>query len=216
MRTRATLIAALAACVLCGAAPSAGADGDPASDVLVTQATFVPRDAGASASVQQRLEAALAFAAAHGAPIRVALIATSSDLGSVTALWQRPAAYASYLAEELSLLYRGAVLVVMPGGFGFHAGAQWRTGAAAALATLRPAQRAGQLAPVALRAVRALAGADGHPLVVGGPAPQPISASSHDAGPWIAFVVGLWLIGLSWWASLRARPLRALSPREPR
>lgn len=214
MRARAALIAALAAGALGGAAASASADGDPASDVLVTQATFVPRDAGVPASAQQLLDTVVASAQARGAPIRVALIATPSDLGSVTALWQHPVAYASYLAEELSLLYRGAILVVMPGGFGFHAGAGWRSAVPAALGAVKPAQRGSRLAQAALQAVRALESADGHTLVVETPGRAATHTSSPDPAPWIAFVVGLWLIALSWWASLRARPPRAIRPRE--
>jgi len=120
-RLRLAFAGALLLALLGIATPSARADGDPASDVLATQDTFIPRDAALEPAAQRQLEATVAAAAASGYPIRVALIASPSDLGSVSALWQRPAAYARYLGEELSLLYHGAILVVMPGGVGFQA-----------------------------------------------------------------------------------------------
>ncbi len=102
------------------AAPSASADGDPASDVLVQSQLFNPIDSGVPLSAQARLEAVLAESARAGFPIRVALIASQSDLGTATALWRSPAKYAQYLGYELSQLYDGQVLVVMPDGFGLY------------------------------------------------------------------------------------------------
>ena len=49
----------------------------------------------------------------------VAVISHPDDLGAITALWQKPAAYASFLGTELSLAYAQRLLVVMPDGFGF-------------------------------------------------------------------------------------------------
>ena len=46
------------------------------------------------------------------------MIASPTDLGSVTELWRQPQNYARFLAQELSLLYRGPLLVVMPNGYG--------------------------------------------------------------------------------------------------
>ena len=76
---------------LCGAlivlllVPAAAhADGDPASDVLAAQTLYVPGDGGFSAGQTARLSTLLAEAQRAGVPIRVALIATQADLGSVT------------------------------------------------------------------------------------------------------------------------------------
>ena len=55
-----------------------------------------------------------------GFPIRVAIIASRSDLGAITGLWLKPRAYARFLGLELSLAYTGRLLVVMPNGFGFN------------------------------------------------------------------------------------------------
>ena len=50
----------------------------------------------------------------------MAIIAKPDDLGSVTSLWREPQAYAHFLGLELSLAYKGRLLVVMPNGFGFN------------------------------------------------------------------------------------------------
>ncbi len=204
-RLRLALAGALLLALLGIATPSARADGDPASDVLATQDTFIPRDAALAPAAQRQLEATVAAAAAGGYPIRVALIASPSDLGSVSALWQRPAAYARYLGEELSLLYHGAILVVMPGGVGFQARAGI-VAASAAPAVGAPGGRA-HLAVTAVEGVKRLVVASGRSLRFGS-LRKPAARANPDPAQWIAFVVGLWLIGLSWWASLRARPLR--------
>ncbi|MGB0092893.1 MAG: hypothetical protein WBP81_10225, partial [Solirubrobacteraceae bacterium] len=54
-----------------------------------------------------------------GFAIRVAIISSDYDLGSITALWREPRVYARFLGLELSAVYRGRLLVVMPNGFGF-------------------------------------------------------------------------------------------------
>jgi hypothetical protein len=85
----------------------AQADGDPASDVLATQPLFLPQDAGVTAAGQTRLQAELEAVQQGGVPLRMAVIASSTDLGSVTALWREPEAYARFLDQEsLSLRAR--------------------------------------------------------------------------------------------------------------
>lgn len=111
------LLAALAGSAL--RAPLARADGDPASDVLVSQTLFLPADAGASSAEAASLRGLLRASGRAGFPIRVAVIASGYDLGSVTALWRRPRTYARFLGIELSLVHRQPLLVVMPDGFGF-------------------------------------------------------------------------------------------------
>jgi hypothetical protein len=85
----------------------ARADGGPASDVLSSQALFVPPDAGLSATQQAQLGALVAAARADGYDLRVAVIARSADLGSVTALWRQPANYARFLGQEIALVAHG-------------------------------------------------------------------------------------------------------------
>ncbi|HXB65938.1 MAG TPA: SCO family protein [Solirubrobacteraceae bacterium] len=139
----------------------ARADGDPASDVLLTQSVFLPADSGLPAAQSNQLQALVREAAKDGYPIRVAVIPESYDLGSVTALWDKPSTYASFLGIELSLTYRGPLLVAMPDGWGFN----WpghQTGAAdALLAKLRIAPGGAGLLDAVQTAVNKLAGSAG-------------------------------------------------------
>ena len=57
---------------------------------------------------------------AAGYRIKVAVIATSSDLGSIPSLLGHPTTYAHFLGIELSNIYVGPLLVVMPTGFGIY------------------------------------------------------------------------------------------------
>ena len=102
------------------AAATARADGDPASDFLLTQKVFLPYDARISATRSEQLAALVSDAAREGYPIRIALIASPVDLGSVTALWAKPQQYAKFLGAEVSFAYRGRLLIVMPEGLGTY------------------------------------------------------------------------------------------------
>jgi hypothetical protein len=186
-------------------ATAARADGDPASDVLATQSLFLPQDANVSASEQVELGDLLSSAARSGYPIRVALIGSATDLGSVTELWRQPQSYADFLGQELSLVYRGPLLVVMPNGFGLYhaAGALARP----ALTGLPEAGGATGIGAFAVTAVQRLASAVGHPLPVPSVSAPSASASS-DPAAWIAFSIGAALVALAWAASFRAKPLR--------
>jgi hypothetical protein len=202
-----------AALVLAGSLPAvARADGDPASDVLVTQPVFVPRDAATGAA---RLQSVATAAVRAGYPLRVALIGSAADLGSVTALWRRPVDYARFLAQELSLAAPGRVLVVMPNGFGVAP----ETGReAAALKSVPIARGARQLPAAAVAAVAKLAAADGHALAPAALSPASMarpSADPTDAVALIVFAGGCVLIAVSWGLSLRARPWHPRRPGAP-
>jgi hypothetical protein len=189
------------------AASSACADGDPASDVLATQPLFLPWDAGVPAGTQAQLGALLHAAQRGDHPVRVALIASPADLGSVSVLWRRPQSYAEFLAEELSLVYRGPLLVVMPNGFGV-AHASLTSGVLGTALAGVPVPRTGlQLAGDALLAVTRMAAASGHPLAAVSATTAP-ARNSSDLTAWIAFVLGAILLAAAWTASLRAQPLR--------
>lgn len=205
-------VAAIAVTALAGtiAVTPAHADGDPASDVLATQALFLPWDANVPAPRQERLSELLASAEHSGYPIRVALIASRSDLGSIGALWNRPQGYAEFLEQELSLLYHGPLLVVMPDGFGVDRTGLPQSTIASALGGIPVPHSGAQLAEITLTAVRRLAGAAGHPLPVSAtPAAAPPSTTGSGTDPlaWIAYVAGAVLIALAWAASLRAQPM---------
>ncbi|HEX3616949.1 MAG TPA: redoxin domain-containing protein [Solirubrobacteraceae bacterium] len=117
----AALLALLVALAVSGGLSAAAlADGDPGSDVLVYQPLFLAADSGISVSEQVQLGNLIHQADKAGFPVRVAIIAKRDDLGAVTELWQRPQAYARFLGIELSLAYKGRLLVVMPNGLGFN------------------------------------------------------------------------------------------------
>ncbi len=212
-RSRARLVAQVVASTVILAlawgwlAASAHADGDPASDVLATQSLFLPQDAGIAVAQRTQLSGLLQGAAQSGYPIRVAIVASSADLGSVTELWREPQTYARFLGQELSLVYRGPLLVVMPNGFGLYAPGPEPTDPSA-LAGLRSPTGGGELGTAALTAVERLATAAGHAV----PIPAAIVTRSNGGGsdviPLIALAIGVTLIAAAWTASLRARPAR--------
>jgi MYXO-CTERM domain-containing protein len=116
---RALVLALLAVAV---AAPAARADGDPASDFLLTEQVFYPYYSNVPKASLTQLKQTVADANKRGYTLRVAVITSPYDLGSLSALWPKPKAYANFLALELSFVYRGRLLVVTPNGFGYNAG----------------------------------------------------------------------------------------------
>jgi hypothetical protein len=99
-------------------APVAQADGDPASDYLISQQTFLSPNARISSSNTAQVNALVTAARRRGYTIRVAVIQSSYDLGAVTALDKKPRLYAQFLSQELRFIYNERLLVVMPNGFG--------------------------------------------------------------------------------------------------
>lgn len=194
------------------------ADGDPASDVLATQPLFLPWDANVPSGEQASLASVIASAQDHGFPIRVALISSASDLGSVTALWGRPAQYAQFLGQELSLVYTGPLLVVMPRGFGLHGFTMPPAALESTLAGISAPSNGAQLAQVTITAIERLAVAADHPLpsTAANSGLRPSGGEGRiGAGEWVAFLLGCVAIAAAWSASLRARPLgrrREISP----
>jgi len=108
----------------------AGADGDPASDYLLQQDVFLPYPAPSAAAAQQLRSAVHSLPT--GSRVKVAVIASKQDLGSVPQLFGQPVKYAKFLALEIAFVYKGPLLVAMPVGLGFYAG-----GAATAPAGIR-------------------------------------------------------------------------------
>jgi hypothetical protein len=113
MKRRVVVLALLAAAV---AAPVARADGDPASDYLLTQQVFYPYYSNTPKAGLKQLNATVADANKRGFMIRVAVITSPYDLGSVSALWEKPQPYCRFLSLELSFAYKGRLLVVSPKG----------------------------------------------------------------------------------------------------
>jgi hypothetical protein len=185
----------------------ARADGDPASDVLAFQALFLPGDGGIPTNRQAEIAELLEAASRAGYPLRVAVIATPADMGSVSALWRHPGSYAHFLGLELSLVYHGTVMVAMPDGYGLYRLHGLSAPEGSALTATPPPGTGTQLAASTLSAIQRLAAAAGHPL----PAPRaerPAAAQAAESTTWIAYAGGVLIIALAWGASLRSQPPR--------
>lgn len=157
-------LAALAAAVLAALVPAAAlAHGDIASDYLTGHDVFFPIRAPVPATARARLLALVERSAQRGYRIKVAEIATASDLGARPEFFRRPQAYATFLGEDISDVYRGPVLVVMPSGYGFYDRGRPSESARRALARL---PKVADVTTAAIPAVRRLAATAGVPVAV--------------------------------------------------
>lgn len=187
--TRATIgvvpatLLVLALCV--SASPQAWADGDPASDVLLGQSVFYPYQPPVSAKLEGALNSLLRAVSRARMPLKVAIIGSQLELGSVPEYYGLPQPYAKFLDREISFNRPEPLLVVMPAGFGLaHAGPS------SALRNLTVDARQGTygLTRTAILAVIALARANGHPVPV--PSIPPPTPAAHGALP-VALLFGL-------------------------
>jgi len=194
MRRLAAVALALGAVLLC-AAGVARADGDPASDYLYTQKVFLPYDANIAQADQRKLVAAVRSATEQGFPIRVALIASSYDLGSVTVLWKRPRTYARFLGAELEFLYKGRLLIVMPNGFGFNRPKHGTAAEYALLSKIPIGPTPDGLAEAATTAVRKLAAANGITVSTVLKGKTPAQQNAHDRVVIVVAVLVALLLG---------------------
>jgi len=154
---------AVSAVVLAAAPPAARADGDPASDMLLIENVFYPFSPPVAPALERTLNAETAAAKRAHFPIKVALIASPTDLGAIPSLFAKPQQYADFLDQEISFGGKQLLLVVMPNGYGMQGLTPSGTAAAAKLAP--PAGRASDdLARAAIVAVAKLAAAAGHPV----------------------------------------------------
>jgi len=153
------VLVALAAALV--AVPAAQANGDPASDVLITQQVFIPFEAPISSSAKDELIKTVAAANERGYKIRVAVIAFTGDLGTAVSLWRHPQSYSKFLGSELAFVYRNRLLIAMPSGFGFYHGRKSVAKEKAVLAKIPPGKTPTALTESTTEAVRALAAADG-------------------------------------------------------
>jgi MYXO-CTERM domain-containing protein len=176
------LLLSLAALSLAAAtAAPALADGDPASDYLLSQNVFLPFDGKVPTAAAGTLSQLAHDAAAHGYPIRVALITSPYDLGSVTALWAKPQKYAEFLGQELYFVYRGRLLVVMPNGYGVSRAGKPDADMSRAVESLPPPAPGGAgAAEAAQRAVRLLAASGGVTLSADTATSGPHSTTTRD------------------------------------
>jgi len=153
------------ATVLLSVPAVARANGDPASDYLLTQNVFLPFTTTIDRNEVKRLDALLKAAKRQHSPIRVALILTPSDLGSAFSLFNKPQKYAEFLGLELSFVYRERLLIVMPKGYGSSVNGDPDPKAAQVLKKLPPpGPDATKEVDAAIIAVQRLAAAEGHKL----------------------------------------------------
>jgi hypothetical protein len=162
------LLAALVVANVCLVAPvAARANGDPASDYLLTQNIFLPFTAKIDQNEVKRLDALLRESQKADFRIRVALILSPSDLGTAFSLFRKPQKYAEFLGLELSFVYRDRLLVVMPNGYGYAVNADPDPKASAVLKRLpAPGANATKEVQAAIVAVQRLAASEGHRLAV--------------------------------------------------
>jgi hypothetical protein len=184
----ATLTALAFAAGLSGlATPSAMADGDPASDILLYQDAYLPYGQVLPARIQANVQQVAANANAAGFPLRVAVLGSEGDMGAVVALYGKPQQYARYLHGEFvsgptaysrhaasaararsgaaGRAAQAALLVVMPNGYGV-AGSVPAPARQAVEGTRLDARDGLALGEAAVTGVAKLAGASGHRIDV--------------------------------------------------
>jgi hypothetical protein len=176
------------------------ANGDPASDTLLTQQTFAAFGK-LSPAIARDLDRVQTAAREAGYPVRVAIIAGREDLGQETDFFGKPQEYATFLAGELEAFGRlstpsghppaqtatGPLVVVMPGGFGTDG---LSPGARSRIREHEPAPEArpDDLARAAGLAVEELADAAGHSI------PEVFGDPGGGSGGLIAIVLAALLV----------------------
>jgi hypothetical protein len=160
--------AALVAVGLFLALPGAArANGDPASDYLLVRDSFLPFTSGIDKGAAERLDETLKAADKGDYKIKAAIIHAPTDLGTAFSLFRKPQRYAQFLGLELSFVYRGRLLVVMPNGYGYAVNGKPDPKANRVLARVTPpGADATKEVEAATRAIQRLAAADGHRLEV--------------------------------------------------
>ncbi len=186
-------------------APPARADGDPASDYLIGQQVFFPYDTKFPATQQAQFAQLVREANQAGFKIRVALIATSYDMGSVTSLYGKPRTYARFLGFELSFVYKQRLLIVMRNGFGFNWPHHPTAATYAALAKIPIGPGADGLLTAAQTAVQRLVAADGIKLAPPTHVTTPAERNSHDRLVIVAAAVAAILLAAAARVALRRR-----------
>jgi hypothetical protein len=171
--------ALLAALALLAMPAAACADGDPASDILLTSDDYVPYFPAATKQLDATLAQLLKQTRKNGYRMKVAVIAGRGDLGAYPDLFNQPQRYANLLAKEIAFAVRKPhLLVVMPGGFaGLNLGNDVDKTLSGVRITTSPRDSNG-LVQAAIDAVAKLAAANGHPTAI----PKVKGASSSSGG----------------------------------
>ena len=202
---------ALAAVMTGATAGTARADGDPASDVLLTDNVFLSYQSPYGSVEGRMLEGLAKEAKQQGFPMRVAVITQISDLGAIGGLYGKAQRYADFLASEITFVYRGTLVVAMngrPGGFGVH-GPGAAPAARRALARMKLPHTpltAAELARLAAAAMQRVAAASGHHLAA--PTAAAPKAKTSTRLLRLFLIIALALAALFVGAALLARWLR--------
>jgi hypothetical protein len=187
--------------------PVALADGDPASDYLISQQVFVPFQ-GVSTKAAGEITALLADSKQKGFPLKVAVISSRDDLGAVPSLFGKAQSYSSFLSQEDYYFFKDELLVVMPNGYGLskHAGVPAADKAAIKALPAPGTAKGDALIAAAMHAVRVLAARHGVTL----PATTSSGSSSRtsDRIEIIAGVLALCAIAIGARLLLRRRERR--------
>jgi hypothetical protein len=141
----------------------ARADGDPCSDYLLVGSLCPPNNPRPSQPQIDRTQKTIDAAKKAGYEIRVAVIGSPTDLGSVPVFFGRPAPYAKFLDAELQSAWTGKLLVVMAAGYGVREHTKSYLGGVKALKGLPPPANGtpDALMAAATVAVRKLAASEG-------------------------------------------------------
>ncbi|MEA2626015.1 MAG: hypothetical protein QOD06_2060 [Candidatus Binatota bacterium] len=154
-------------------APAARADGDPPSDILPSEDVYYGYGIDLRTKAAAQLPALLAVARERGYELKVALISGYADLGVVGSLWLDPREYARYLGQELSLVYKGRLIVLMRNGYGIYYDGVVPGKERRVISRLGPPGPAARFLESAIAAVRALAASNGVKLAVPDVEPPP-------------------------------------------
>jgi hypothetical protein len=183
----------------------ARADGDPASDYLITQPVYFPYDGKFTPELESQLLVLAKNAKKQGFPIKVALIPNSYDLGAVGSLWLRPKLYARVLGEEDASFFKQRLLVVMPNGFGFYRPGHGSAAEDAVLSKIVIPGGDDGLVQAAIAGVTKLAAAESVHLAAPGHVTTQGQQNSHDRLVIIVAVAALLLLGALARFALRRR-----------
>lgn len=195
MPTRLLTVLAVALALAAAAAPTALADGDPASDVVLLQDAYFPYPPKKpSKAFEKALTDLLAKSKKAGFPLKVAIIATENDLGSVPQFFGKPQPYAAFLGREISFNTKKQLLVVQPTGYGTDS---IEPDTAQAIEDLAPPKddSGDALTRAAIDATVRLAKASGHP-VAAPKLPKPGGDDGGGTSPVIIFGVPVLLLAL--------------------
>ena len=206
-RLRPSVTALAIGIALLATAGVAFADGDPASDYLISQDAFIPPDAKATTEETARLTGLLASSRKQGFPVKIAIIASRYDLGSVPILYGKPQTYAKFLASEDFYYWKTELVVVMPAGYGIYKAGGLPKGDRAAIDALAPpgSPKGSSLVAAAERALLALA--DRRGITLSAETPKRASASRERIliASTAAAALGAALLGGLLWKRRRSK-----------